>query len=198
MKKIALTLVAAFLVLSVFGQARSSSSSISSGRSSSKGDWMDRVFFQPGLGLGFAKNSAFVNVGLTAGYKITEKLAAGVGPAYTYYKYQVVDSQGNVFDVNSVTWSGNIFTRYMVLEQVYVIGQYELMTTKYSVKTQEDFRKNYGAFFVGAGYVQQMSRNGAFYIQGLYNLSYDDSGDHSDNGPYNSPFVLTLGFMVGF
>lgn len=162
---------------------------------SSMGDWTDRIFFQPALGLAFGDGGAYVNVGLTVGYRVTEKLSAGMGSNYIYSSNRV-ETSNSTYDLVSNTWGGNVFARHMLFGPIFAATQYEIMTTKFEWLENRQ-RDNYGAFLAGGGYVQSYGKASVF-IQLLYNFSYDEDRGSRGNGPYASPIVLSAGVMVGF
>jgi hypothetical protein len=154
------------------------------------GQFFKKLYIQPSVGVSFAQNSTLFNGGLTVGYKLTKKLSTGVGLNYTYSKNK---SSGT--DFKSETWGGNLFARYVLLGPIYIVSQYEVMSTDYSPG-----RKNvgYDAFLVGGGFLKNVGRNGKAFFQVMYNFSYDDNANFEDNGPYDSPYVINAGFLIGF
>ncbi|WP_162555909.1 hypothetical protein [Reichenbachiella versicolor] len=188
-------LIALFFLSSTFcfGQYKENYKGQSNKKSTGQGDWLDKVFVQPGLGLSFGAGGAYVNVGLTVGYKVTERLSAGVGANYIYTKIE--SDIPSTPDLRSDTWGGNLFSRYILIGPLFAAAQYEFMSIQYSGFVNE--KLNYDAFLLGGGILQKKGNIGVF-IQLLYNLNYDDDGTYRDNGPYTSPYVFSAGLMVGF
>lgn len=155
-------------------------------------DWTNNVFIQPNFGFAFSSYGLYLNVSPTVGYIITEGLVAGVGASYTYSKTENPNPNGD--DWTSNTYGGNLFARYVVKEPVFIMVQYEFMTTQWSDLPD---RQNYDTFLAGGGIIQPMGKGGAFVLSVLYNFNYD-STTIGENGPYTSPYVITAGVMFGF
>ncbi|MBV6646231.1 MAG: hypothetical protein KI790_12320 [Cyclobacteriaceae bacterium] len=158
--------------------------------SQGQGNPFDKFYF--GGGLGFNAGSDFTTISLSPqlGYKITERLSAGVGITYQYTDYKNID-------LTLTHYGGSLFSRYLITDQIFAHTEYEYLTIEFPTdlrdlsKTQ---REGYNSWFVGGGFVQPLGRNAAFTTVALYNVLYDDSG----NSPYNSPFVVRAGFNIGF
>src|SRR5688572_11858407 len=78
-------------------------------------NFSDRLFFGGNFGLQFGSYT-YVDISPMVGYKITERLAAGVGATYIYYS---VDD--HVYNLNYKThiYGGSIFSRFRVTEQFF-------------------------------------------------------------------------------
>lgn len=193
MKRISILALLLFSMV-LASHAQSKSGYRIQGSKSKKGgggsNWTENVFIQPNFGFAFSSNSLYLNVAPTVGYMITEGLVAGMGASYIYSKTEY----SNGVNWTSNTFGGNLFTRYVVKAPLFIMAQYEFMTTQWSDVPD---RQNYDTFLGGGGIIQPMGKGGAFVLSVLYNFNYD-SATIGENGPYTSPYVITAGVMIGF
>jgi hypothetical protein len=154
-----------------------------------KSNWSDRVFF--GGGFGFNGGTDFISVSLfpQLGYRITDRLSAGVGGMYQYVNFRAAN-------VELQNYGGSVFSRYIVFQNIFVTTEYEYLTFEVPLNGSfnETDRLGFNSWFAGAGLAQPISRNASFVIVGLYNLLYDPA----ESSPYDSPFVFRVGVNVGF
>jgi len=146
--------------------------------------WMEKVYVGGGIGgIGISSNEIFVNVNGLVGYRLTEKLEAGLGINYQYYKWKPTSQSFN-------DWGFNIFSMYHIYSPVFLMAQYQIFYLD-----QIEGRETYDAFLLGGGITQPIGSNGALNFYALYNLSYADGGD---NGRYGSPWVIGMNVGFGF
>ena len=81
-----------------------------------KQSFWERVYFGGNLGLGFSSNSTYVDVSPQVGYKINDRLSAGIGVTYIYYKIKY--PQYN-FSYETSIYGGDIFSRYFFTESLF-------------------------------------------------------------------------------
>lgn len=157
----------------------------------------DRLVFGGSLGAQFGTNTQ-VNISPIIGYRITDKLTAGIGINYIYYKYKYYTGVGN----NTITESDNIYGgslwgEYRVIPQAFLhvepgflnqsipttdaSGFYSGATTRYTLYT----------FLVGGGYYQQLGANSGMQFSILWDLIEDQYS------PYSNP-IIRIGFAAGF
>jgi len=152
-------------------------------------DWKDRIYFGGNLGLQFGTITN-VEVSPLVGYRINERLSAGLGISYIYYKIDF--DSGPDFETN--IYGGRIFGRYNITEQFFAQAEFESLNLEYVDRDTDRIIRDWvpGAF-IGGGFFQPIGRNAGFSAMALYNLIYDD-----EKSPYNDPLVLRIGFSVGF
>jgi len=82
--------------------------------------FMDRVYFGGGLDLAFG-TITIIGASPLVGYMITEKLSAGVGITYQYYK-------DNRFtpDFTTSIYGGRLFARYNIFDPFFLYNEYEI------------------------------------------------------------------------
>ena len=142
----------------------------------------DKIFFGGNFGLQFGTMS-IIEASPLIGYKITDKLAVGVGITYIYYRLKMDNS---IFSTN--VYGGRIFARYYILENIFAHAEYEVLNLeRYDMVTN---RTNVESLFVGGGYRMKVGERSYFSIMALWNLK--------DNyySPYSNP-VIRAGFTVG-
>ena len=161
---------------------------ISSFSSFSQENFSNRVFY--GGGFGLSAGSDFTNISLSpfVGYRITQRLLAGFGINYQYVKFKNIDTA-----IDNYGWS--IFGRYNVTRQFFAYTEFEQLNFEFFTGSNEQTdRGTYNAYFVGAGYSQDLGGRSAFSVTALYNVLYDSTEDPQ---PYNSPWVIRAGIGVG-
>ncbi len=157
--------------------------------SQNRGGLTDKVYFGGGFGFNAGTNFTNISVSPLVGYKITDRLSAGISITYQYNDYKNVDA-------SFTHYGGGLFSRFMITRQFFATAEYEYLTIEFP--TSADFkntdREGFSSMFVGGGFAQPIGRNASFTIIGLYNLLYEDTG----NSPYDNPFIVRAGFNVGF
>ena len=157
----------------------------------------DRLVIGGSLGAQFGTNTQ-VNISPIIGYRVTDKLTAGIGLNYIYYKYQYFTGIGT----NTITESDHIFGaslygQYRVIPQAFIhiepgflnqsipasdaSGFYSGATVRYTLYT----------FLVGGGYYQQLGANSGMQFSLLWDLIEDQYS------PYSNP-IIRIGFVTGF
>lgn len=149
----------------------------------------DHLVFGGGLTAQFG-NVIAVGASPTIGYKFNNKWMAGIGADYLYYSFNDVDYHTSIY-------GGNIFTRYKVLNNLFLHGEYGFTNWEVPVydlvkKYYSYQRRNVPSLYVGAGYSQPISDNASFNIMALYDLLHTS---YSFN-PY--PYTFRVGINVGF
>lgn len=152
----------------------------------------DRVFTGGNLGLSFG---TITNIYLAPviGYRVTPKLASGVGVIYQYVK----DTRFNP-DLTYSSYGFNIFSRYAVYGPLFAQAEYEYLNYEYFPfgGSTETVRTGFNSLFLGGGIAQPIGRNAAFLISAFYNVTYKAGSNPPP--PYNSPWVFRVGITAGF
>ncbi|KAA6440314.1 hypothetical protein FEM33_06830 [Dyadobacter flavalbus] len=139
-----------------------------------------------GLSLGTVTN---INLSPMAGYELTEKLIAGLGPTLMYFRYKY-------YDINTAYYGGRGFLMYSVVPKVKIIAEFEALNVEGSYQK----RQWLASPMAGAAY--SMPIGGRFikevHFTGLYNFSYNtqiDPYSRQNLSPYGSPFVFRVTFL---
>ncbi|MEP2771760.1 MAG: hypothetical protein ABJH05_06405 [Fulvivirga sp.] len=167
-----------------FGQGMAQVGELESGD-----DWKDRIYIGGGLGLQFG-NITNIQVSPIVGYRINEKLSAGIGITYIYYKIKFDNGQEFETDI----YGGSVFVRRNLNEQFFLQAEYESLNLEfYNVNDGSVTREWVPGLLLGGGYFMPLGRHAGFSATALYNVIHDDL-----KSPYNSPLILRIGFTVGF
>jgi hypothetical protein len=152
--------------------------------------FVDRLYFGGNFGLQFG-TFTHIEASPIVGYMINDKLSAGVGAIYQYFR---VRGGSRVSDYETNIYGGKLFGRYNFSQQLFGYTEYENINLDVIFNTANGFelgRAWVPAFFIGGGYFQPIGNRAGVTIMALYNLLYDVS-----RSPYNSPFVLRVGFTI--
>ena len=143
----------------------------------------DKLFFGGGLGLSFG-NPNYFDIAPIVGYKITEKISAGVGITYQYYDYNY-----GSYNFSTNVYGGSVFGRYYFTNNLFAHGEIEYL----NLADFNNMEKRIGVESVlgGAGYIQRVSDNAGIVAMVLYNFT------QSEYSPYASPIIFRLGLNIG-
>ena len=142
------------------------------------------LFFGGQLGFQWG-TTTMIALAPEVGYKITPRLAAGIGVSYFYLASSVPPS----FSTN--IYGGKVFAYSVLYENAFVYGEYELLSLEtkyfnYSLYPASD-RFNIQSFLVGPGYRIPLGKNSFMKIMILWNLT------ENAYSPYSNP-VYRLNF----
>lgn len=146
----------------------------------------DRMYVGGGLGMDagrdFNGNRYFyAQVSPILGYMLTPKLSTGLGINYTYIKYTDLN-------LSTYQYGGNPFLRYNVTPELFAITEYNFISVDPDILNDNDKRKVFDRFLLGAGYIQRIGTRGAINFVALYDLKF------SNTGPFGSPWVFRVFF----
>lgn len=157
-------------------------------------DWKfkDRIYVGGGIQAQFG-NTMVIGASPIVGYRITEKLSAGVGATYLYYR---IKYPGNNVYKTSI-YGGNVFTRYLVWkDNLFAHGEYGFIN--WEVPHYEPLvgyttsRLNVPFLNLGGGYRQKLAEKAYFEIFALYDVL------HGPNSFSPSPLSYRAGVNIGF
>lgn len=154
----------------------------------------DRIFTGGNLGFNIFQNYLFLDLAPIVGYRLTEKLGAGIGLRYSLIRNLSTKE-------NWSNYGGSVFARYKVIPQVFLHTEFEaLQSYNYAGPNYNDRAMAY-MWFVGAGYSSGNSSGLNFSLMLLYDLI-----DHV-NSPYQNaylfgssglPIIARGGVSIGF
>ena len=180
-------------------------------RDKEKGFDASRIIVGGTLGFGMADKVIAFSISPMVGYRITDKLAAGVGFGYQYYKqkdyFELVNYNTNEVyyrDYKASMISASIWSRYLVFEKMFVHAEYE--HNFFSFQNYRPIYTSNNQFYVdefkeridvpclllGVGYRQPIGENASIYIMGFYDVL------QRDYSPYKGSIQPRIGFTVGF
>lgn len=150
----------------------------------------ERLFTGGGLGFQFGTET-IIEISPILGYKVTDRFFAGIGAKYQYYRYH-----DKFYDFSTSIYGGSIFSRYLVLENLFAHGEIELIN--YDSKlldpfqiTTKDPRINVTAYLLGGGYRQRVGGNSYLNFLILWNFN------ESIYTIYSNP-IIRIGVDIGF
>ncbi|HBF87571.1 MAG TPA: hypothetical protein DDX39_02925 [Bacteroidales bacterium] len=142
----------------------------------------DKLVWGGNFGLQFGTNT-YVDLSPTVGYRFSERYVAGVGVIYNYYssKYYTDRFQTHVY-------GGKIYNSFLVLENIFLHGEYELVSLEsryfdYGLKHPNETRFYSGSLMVGGGYRQYIGEHSYLSLMLLYNLN------ENINSIYQNPII---------
>ncbi len=154
----------------------------------------NRWYYGGNVGFRFWNNYLYLSVQPLVGYKVTPKFSVGGKLAYSYISDKRIDPT-----FNSHNFGGSIFTRYRVVPQFYLHG--EFVYTSFDQITGFDLQNNKWMservwvpfLLLGGGVSQMVGPNVWIFAEVLVDVLNDK------NSPYKKwdPFV-SFGAGVGF
>ena len=146
----------------------------------------DRIYFGGGGGLG--GGNQYFNIALSPllGYKITESFSSGLQVTYQYVK-----AGENSFS----NYGGGPFVTYAIQKKFLIYSQYEIMSYEFFNVSNREFDRDTGrSLFAGIGWNSPINDNSSFQVLGIYDLIYGTG----ENSPYDIPWQIRAGFVIGF
>ncbi|MEI7595381.1 MAG: hypothetical protein WCK02_06505, partial [Bacteroidota bacterium] len=151
-----------------------------------KSSFKDRLYTGGNIGLQFG-TVTFVDLSPQIGYKITERLSAGIGATYQYYRYKDA-----TYDMSASVYGGRIFSRFMITESFFAHGEYEILNLQRfdTYSYYDNSRINVESLLLGGGYREEIANNVYMNILLLYNFT------ESPFTPYSNP-IIRAGIDIG-
>jgi opacity protein-like surface antigen len=169
-------------------------------------DW-SRIVVGGTLGFGMGDNTLAFSIAPVIGYRITDKLAAGIGFGYQYYKqkdfFEVPDlftNEVHYYDYKASMISASVWARYLILDKLFVHAEYEhnfFSFNDYHYNSSggiEPFKERLDvpSVLLGVGYRQPISENASMYIMAFYDVL------QREYSPYKGSIQPRIGFTIGF
>lgn len=174
MKKLSCYILLIFSLLSSFSVAQEHDDT-------ARKRFSERIFFGGNIGLQFG-TVTFIDVSPLIGYELTEKLSAGVGATYQYYRYR---DRFNDFSTN--IYGGRVFSRYNILKNIFSHVEYEVLNLE---AFDLEKRINVTSILVGGGFRQQLGGRTYLNLLVLWNIN------ESAYSPYRNP-IIRGGISIG-
>ncbi len=147
---------------------------------------VNRLILGGGFGAGYGSGMFSLQVSPIAGYRLTDRLAAGVGLSFQYFSIkngtEIFNTSTNQYEYHTprgIVISPNIWGRYFLFDRLFasVIGEYNFSnTTDYAPALiygngVEKVKFNFGipSALLGLGYAQQITSKASF----VFIISYD-------------------------
>lgn len=124
----------------------------------------DKLYLGGSFGLSFG-NITFIDLSPQLGYKIREKLSAGIGIKYQYFSERNISSG---YKSSASIYGGSLFARRKLTDQLFLSAELEHINIENYLYSPTQKWTNF--FLVGAGY-QSISRGGfSLNAQVLYDV----------------------------
>lgn len=149
----------------------------------------NKWYYGGNIGFNFWNDYFYIGVFPLVGYKVTPQFSVGAKLGYTYYNYKDTD-------FSSHNYGGSVFTRYRVVPQFYLHGEFVYFSYEQRtfVNLQPETERVWVPFLLlGGGFSQMISPNVWAFVEVLFDVIQDK------NSPYKEwdPFV-SFGVGVGF
>jgi len=142
-----------------------------------------------GFGLAFGTVD-YITVAPMIGYHVIPRFDVG-----TQLYYSWVDDGRYSPSVETNDYGATLFARFRVFRQFFLEADYQYTNYEYVTGIGTTDRANYDAFLAGGGYGIPIGGRASFYVSALYDFSYNDNDVFL---PYDSPWRIQVGAMVGF
>lgn len=97
--------------------------------------------------------------------------------------------------VSTNDYGVTLFARARVVAQLYLEADYQYTNYEYLTGLGGTARSTYNSFLAGAGYAIPLGRGASLYVSALYDFGYNANDPYL---PYDSPWHVAIGAMVGF
>lgn len=145
----------------------------------------DRLYFGGNFGMQFG-TITLIDLSPLAGVMITPRFSSGLGITYQYFN----DTRYSGGESNA--YGGRVFSRFNVLPNIFLHGEYEnLNYDNYNFLTERFSRIWSDALFLGGGYFAPFGSRGGANFTFLYNVLHDNL-----QSPYGEPYVIRVGFVM--
>jgi hypothetical protein len=147
--------------------------------------FLDKVFVGGNLGFQFG-TVTFAEVSPLIGYRITDKISAGIGATYQYYRYK-----DPTYQLETNVYGGRVFGRYFFTDYLFAHAEYEYLNLE-AYDFYPTRRVDVESLLVGGGYFQHLgsSSSSGVFVMLLYNLT------ESAYTPYSNP-IIRIGVNLG-
>jgi hypothetical protein len=143
----------------------------------------DKMFVGGNLGFQFG-TITFADISPLVGYRITDRISAGVGVTYQYYHYQ-----DKYYNFQTNVYGGRVFGRYMFTKNIFGHVEYEYL----NLEAYDFFpyrRVGVENLMGGGGFIQRFGHNSGLEALILYNFT------ESAYTPYSNP-IFRVGVIFG-
>jgi hypothetical protein len=152
--------------------------------------WKDKMIFGGNIGGSIGNTSSFFMIQPIVGYKITDKIQAGISPLYIYSSRTYAIGNNKTLTQSINAYGPGIFGRYFINENIFAHTEYlGLQYNIYDDFYKKDVSKYSNSLFIGGGYMPGGGNKG-IYVVALYDLLYD-----SKTSFYSNPLDIRIGFV---
>jgi hypothetical protein len=152
---------------------------------SMKGRW----FVGGGIGASFGTVDSIALAPLI-GFHVVPRFDVG-----TQLYYRWVNDGRYSPSVTTNDYGVTLFARARVVAQLFLEANYQFTNYEYVLYGGGTARSTYSSFLAGAGYAVPVGKGASVYFSALYDFGYDANDPYL---PYDSPWHVQIGAMVGF
>jgi hypothetical protein len=146
----------------------------------------NRFTFGGAIGFGFG-DIDWVSASPQVGYFVTSKLWVGVNGTFQYTNDKRFEPH-----FKSTDYGGGVFTRYVVLRDVYAAMEWSWLSYEQRVGIDGNSRRSVSALYLGAGYGLPVGQAATAVVEALY----DVTGNAEQ--VYGTSWVIRAGLAAGF
>lgn len=133
----------------------------------------ERIFIGGNIGFQADNISIMFNISPVIGYRVTNRVTAGLGLTYQYYR----DSSrfgGQDYSATTHIYGGNVFARYLVTRYIFAQTEFEALNLdnrRFGSESTDENRFWEYNYFVGGGYRAYLGPRTYLNLTVLYNLN---------------------------
>lgn len=159
----------------------------------------DRLYTGGNFGFNISNGLLYFEVAPMLGYKVNDRLSAGVSAKYLYWG---PTNSSSPF-VSFKYYGGGFFGRYKLSSSIVGSLEYELLNVPNLNPNSNSYgdRTYSNVLLAGAGYTNQIANNVNLQLFLLYDVIDDPNSPYRYNyilGPNGIPVIYRIGFSVGF
>lgn len=160
----------------------------------------DRLYTGGNMNLGVSNGILFFMANPIVGYRINQKLSAGIGGKYVYFG--ALGNSSSVPNFSSKIYGGSLFSKYLFTDNLFAHTELELLNAYNLNPNSPDYgdRALAKMFMAGGGYSYRLGPNASFQIMLLYDFINDVNSPYKYNyvfGPVGPPIIYRIGFVIG-
>ena len=144
----------------------------------------NRIFTGGDFGMQFGSQT-YIQIAPLIGYRLTEDFSAGITGKYIYYNLK-----NSNYNYKTNIYGGGIFTRYNILEEIFLHAEFEALSLEVPTSVYEINRRIVSGLFLGAGYRQFIGEFSSLNLMILFDVIEDKYS------PYQNP-QIRIGFDFG-
>lgn len=160
MRKIILVIVCFTISFYSFSQEKDTTNS----ESKDPFSLSDKLYFDGNFWASFG-NQTNVNIAPKVGYKINDRLSAGIGVRYQYYSFK---DYSTGYKESASFYGGSVFSRYKLIDQIFLMTEYEHMNIENFIYVPAE--KWTDIWLVGAGFQYSLGGFTSAYAQVMYDV----------------------------
>ncbi len=198
LKTIIVSFLSILLIINIIAQEDNNEYVYNQNTTTSSSSFRDKLFTGGNFGFNISNGLMYAEVSPILGYRINEKLSAGLSAKYLYWGPTNKNSPFTSFSY----YGGGLFSRYRITESILASAEYELL----NVQDLNPNSSSYGertfsnVLLLGAGYSNEITNNVFLQFFLMYDVIDDPNSPYRYNyifGPNALPIIYRIGFSIG-